>query len=188
MSEAPDIPREIQLLGKLAELEAALAQEAYSRALAAETAEEFATYSREMARHARGGRITVALRDRLLKDKDAGPAPEVEQRLWRQRDRARAEKRKADLRNAVHRVIWCETEGEQADYLCALLEERMETWSRSPAFGLDDLDDNVYAACESLGLPIGSGNDWRNLPDPAWTDDPQAQGQPAPQPDPQSSG
>ena len=170
MSEAPDIPRDEEALGQLAELELALAKSFYADAMACEDLKEKMELGRAFQRQARGARMSMALLRRFRTEREQGASPEVEKRLWRQRDTARIEKRKSDLRTALHRVIWCETEGEKADYLCDLLEERLELHGRSPAFGANSLDDHVGDLSRSLGFPPGASNDWRNLPDPGWVD------------------
>jgi hypothetical protein len=163
--------RYAEVLGKLVEMDLVLAQEAFAECRAAEDLEERGKASRIYQRHARSCRQNMALHAKLERERAEGPSPEVEKRLWRARDRARIETRKADLRTALHRIIWCEREGEQADYLCDLLEERLELHGRSPAFGLNRLDDHIREFCDAFGFPPGSGNDWRRLPDPEWTDD-----------------
>jgi hypothetical protein len=170
MSDASDTPREMQVIGELVEMDLAAAKIAFQRLQEAESTEDYSEASKAYRGHSRTLRMSLALREKMLRDRQQGPAPEVEQRLWRERDGARIERRKADLRTALHRVIWCEREGEQADYLGALLEERMELHGRSPAFGLNDLDDHVRDFCDAFGFPPGAGNDWRNLPDPAWVE------------------
>lgn len=186
MSEAPDIPRDEEALGELAELELALARSYFADAMACEDLKEKMELGRAFQRQARGARMSIALHRQLRSEREQGKSPEVEKRLWRQRDTARIEKRKADLRTALHRVIWCETEGEKADYLCDLLEERLELHGRSPAFGTNSLDDHVRDLSRSLGFPHGVSNDWRNLPDPDWVDD-DTDAAEAPEPEVESS-
>jgi hypothetical protein len=180
MSEAPDIPREMQIVGELAEMDlvaAKIALRALQDAEGAEDRKELVEAAKTYRELSRNVRMSLALREQMVKDRRPGAADaEVEKRLWRERDHARIEKRKEDLRTALHRIIWCETEGEKADYLCDLLEERLELHGRSPAFGANTLDDHVRAFCDSFGFPPGSGNDWRKLPDPDWLDGPDARG------------
>jgi hypothetical protein len=171
MGETSDIPRDEEALGELAELELALAKSYFADAMACEDLKEKMELGRAFQRQARGARLSLALHRKFRSEREQGASPEVEKRLWRQRDSGRIEQRKADLRTALHRVIWCETEGEKADYLCDLLEERLELHGRSPAFGANNLDDHVRDLSRSLGFPHGASNDWRNLPDPDWIDD-----------------
>ena len=173
MSEAPDIPREMEVIGQLVEMDLAAAKICFRRLQGAETAEsteEFSEAARSYRDASRTVRMSLALREKMIHDRAVPPPAEVEKRMWRRRDQARIEKRKEDLRTALRRVIWCEREGERADYLCALLEERLELHGRSPAFGLNTLDDHVCDMADSLGLPPGSANDWRTLPDPDWVE------------------
>jgi hypothetical protein len=175
VSETPDIPREMQIIGELAEMDLVAAKIALRALQGAEDRKELVEAAKSYRELSLNVRMSLALREQMVKDRRPGAADaEVEKRLWRERDHARIEKRKADLRTALHRVIWCETEGEKADYLCDLLEERLELHGRSPAFGANTLDDHVRAFCDSFGFPPGSGNDWRKLPDPDWIDDPDA--------------
>jgi hypothetical protein len=115
MSEPIEIERDEEMLGQLAELDLALAKLVYSRAAAAEDAGEMADLGRTYQRLARSLRQTIALRDRLRRarrqEARANPPPKPP------RDPVRIARRKVELREAVRRVIFTETEGEQQDYL-----------------------------------------------------------------------
>ena len=171
MSDAA-IPRDEEMLGQLAEMDLSLAKAVHSRALAAEDAEEMASLGRTYQRLARSCRQTIALRDKLIRERRReaaeGPRP---MRRPPVRDEAATHARKAELRIALERVIWAEAEGERADYLIDLAEQRLHFHARSPAFAFQALDRQLADLCEDLGLPPACANGWRNLPDPDWTSD-----------------
>ena len=177
MTDEPDMPREIEMVGELAEMDLAAAKICFRRLQAAETTEDddaFNETAKTYQQSSRTVRMSLMLREQMLQNRKEPDAAEVEQRLWRERDAARIERRKNDLRTALRRVILCESEGERADYLCELLEERLYLHGRSPAFGMRPLDHHLGDLSDSLGFPPGASNDWRNLPDwPDEADEPQ---------------
>ena len=165
------MPREIEMVGELAELDLAVAKICFRRVQAAEDVEDdrvFNDTAKTYREASRTVRMSLMLREQMLETRKTPSPAEVEKRLWRERDQARIEKRKDDLRTALRRVILCESEGETADYLRELLEERLYLHGRSPAFGMQPLDHHIGDLSDSLGFPPGASNDWRNLPD--WPD------------------
>lgn len=179
MSEAEvTISREEQMLGELAELDLALAKRVHAKAMAAEEPDQINSLSRTYQRVARSVRQTLALKARMQLQREkaareAPPAPIV-------RDPVRIARRADDLRVAVKRVISAEYEYEyendrdegMRDYLRGLLEECLVDGSADDGFGLEPLDQHIFAVCRSLGLPELTAAGWRDLPDPAWADDP----------------
>jgi hypothetical protein len=157
------IPRDEEMLGEIAELELALAKEAFSRARGSETAEEFETYSKAMQRLTRACRLSMALRDKFLRmrKQDAREVPA-------KRDYVRIATRKVELREAVRRVIWREreTEAEHADFLWTLLDDELDNKPKPDDWGLEPLDEDVAQLCAAFNLPLGLAALWRDLPNP----------------------
>lgn len=168
MSEAPAIAdRDELMLAELAELDLALAKRLHACAMAAEDPEAVGALSRGYQRIARSLRQTLALKAKLKRDREADlrahpPPPPPPPR----RDPGRIARRKDELRQAVRRVIWNEQEGEHADYLFDLLEDRLEQHGRAAAFGLEPLDEHIADLCADFGLTLEGAAAWRDLPDP----------------------
>ena len=157
---APD--RDDAMLARLAEMDFSLAEKLHAAAMAAEDPAETAELARAYQRTARSLRQSIALRHRFKHEaaqaSRGGPSPE---------ETARVEARVARVRKAVTRVIFTETEGEAADWLCNLLDERLDLRIRQSA-GVDitALDEMVAEVCEDLNLPADTAERWRDLPDP----------------------
>jgi hypothetical protein len=81
----------------------------------------------------------------------------------------RIARRKVELREAVRRVIFTETEGEQQDYLWELLDDRLDEVLPDD-WGLEPLDDHVTWLCAELDLPLEAAARWRELPDIVYGD------------------
>ena len=170
MSNDTDMPRKLQILGRFAELELAMAEEAFQRARASEGAEEFEVYSKALQRHARSGRLSLALYDKLTRDdrteaRENPPPPAPK----RPEDHVRIARRRDDLGDAVRRVIWNEYEHEpvEREMMFDLLIDVMAKGMRAdPDWGTQPLEDHVLQLCAMLGIPMATADQWRDLPDP----------------------
>jgi len=162
MTEA-QVPRDEEMLGEIAELELALAKEAFARARGSEDAKEFETYSKAFHRLTRACRLTLALRDKILRMR-AQAAREIPAK----RDYVRIATRKAELRDAVRRVIWNERENEQekADFAWWLLDQNLDHKHQPSDWGLEPLDDQVAQFCAAFELPLETAARWQDLPPP----------------------
>jgi len=160
-TQAP-LDRDEAMLARIAELDLALAEKLHAAAMTAEEPAEVASLARAYQKAARSLRQSLALKARLKRDlkREARGEPSPE-------DAARVEKRAETVRKAVTRVIFTETEGEAADWLSSLLEERIDLRIRQTA-GVDitTLDEMVAEVCEDLNLPKDTAERWRELPDP----------------------
>jgi len=146
------------MLARIAELDLSLAEKLHAAAMAAEDPAETAELARAYQKTARSLRQSLALKARLKRESRGEPSTE---------DAARVEARAKTVRRAVTRVIFTETEGEAADWLCSLLEERIDLRIRQTA-GVDitTLDEMVAEVCEDLNLDADTAKRWRELPDP----------------------
>ena len=97
------------------------------------------------------------------------------------------EERTDDLQDAVGRVISAAADGDRrlhADWIHRF-DRELDDWSEEDDFLDEDLDTHVQAACRRLGLPDHLATQWRDLPDPEFTPDPEprtAEGAPAHEP------
>ena len=197
MSASPDIvDRDQQMLGELAELDLALARHVQARALATEDPAQVADLSRAYQRISRCVRQTLALKAKLKRDAEQHarwleardvrpPTPAPVQAPDPAAHAARAAKRRAELEDAVGRVIWAEREYDKADWeprrerrfrrLDGLLDERAHAGaaSRGP------LDEEIRTLCADLGLSRLNALNWRNLPEPDWDEDEDDEDEPA---------
>lgn len=158
---AQDLPRELQLLGEIAEVETALAKEAYRRAMAAEETKEFEACSRVVARHTRSVRMSIALRDQLIRSarRDLIELPP-------KRDNVRIVTRRETLRTAMRRVIWTEQETERRDWLWLLLDDQLDNQHLPDDWGTEPLDAQVLDKAAAYDLSLEAARTWRDLPDP----------------------
>jgi hypothetical protein len=107
-------------------------------------------------------RQTIALEAKLLRDaaraEREGAAQVEDLRRAVRRDPVRIARRKAAVQAAVEQIIWNEREGEEADYLLDLLENRLEVTGWDNDFGLEPLEDHIARFCADFGLPIPDGD------------------------------
>ena len=175
MLDATDIAdRDQAMLIELAELDLSLARRVHACAMVAEP-QAVGDLARSYQRIARSLRQTLALKARLKRDRDReareAPAAVIP------RDETRIRAREAEVRLAVQRVIWAERdrededEVEHADYLHDLLDERLEQRTRDNAFGLEPVDEQVFALCVDFSLSLETAARWRDLPDPEYDDE-----------------
>src|SRR6185503_20253164 len=172
------VPRDEEMLGEIAELELALAKEAFARARGSEDAKEFETYSKAFHRLTRACRLSLPLRDKIIRMRKQ-EAREVPVK----RDYVRIAQRKAEVRDAVRRVIWREheTEREHAEFTWHRLDNYIDEKHHPDDWGLEPLDEHVAQLCAAYDLPLDWAVGWRDLPpppadyrapfDPDWDDD-----------------
>jgi len=143
-----------RILAELSELGLGLARELQQRALAAETPEAAADLANAFHRISRSVRQTLALETKLERERRRR-AQEDEIEELRQRPQ-RAERRAAEVREAVERLIWTEAESEErAEELLADLDDYL-TWEiASETFLTEPLDGYVARVCEDLGIGRG---------------------------------
>jgi hypothetical protein len=159
-----DDPAEM-MLGKLAAMDLSAAQRAHASLMEAEEPKDVAEMAKAYARLSRCVRQSVALHSQLkrarIADERAHPAPPPKA------DLVRATRRAAEVRRAVCRVIWDETEAESEDEetLLAILDNALNLRAQVPHFYECPLDDEVLAVCAALRLPLDKAEGWRDLPD-----------------------
>jgi hypothetical protein len=163
MSE-PTPDRDEEMLARLAEFDLAAAERVHGRLMAAETSGEIAELGRTYQRVARSLRQTLALKARLKADREAAaknapPPPKPSGVAVR--------RRMSEVRQAVTRVIWRETEDpDRADWLEDELHDMLTREMLSDRFCAEPLDDHVARICEDFGFSQTVADGWRDLPDP----------------------
>jgi hypothetical protein len=152
MSGASDMAeRHGCILAELSELGLGLARDLQQRALAAETPEAAADLADAFHRISRSVRQTLALEAKLERERRRR-AQEDEIEELRQRPQ-RAEKRAAEVRRAVERLIWTEAESdERAEQLLADLDDYLSWEIVSDTFLAERLQTYVARVCEDLGI------------------------------------
>jgi hypothetical protein len=181
MDTEAQIARELEMYGEGAEMDLVLAKHFFALARGAETREDAVAYARAYKGCMRSMRQSLGYRGRLRKQEreharveaaeatgEAAPAEQAPPVPPAERAR-----RKADLRTALHRVIWAEIRPEGLDplddrpgYLHDLLEERLRHRSRDRDFGREPLDAHIARLGADLGLSPDALAAWRSLPDP----------------------
>jgi len=168
MTDATDIvDREAQMLGRLAELDLAAAERVHARLMATEDAGEIADLGRTYQRIARSLRQTLALKARLAHEQagrariDRGP-----------RNETTAQARKAEVREAVSRVVWDEYERDEAEAILQEFEDLLPLAAAEESFLTAPLPVVVARLCALLEVP------WRAPPPPATADAAEGAGAP----------
>jgi hypothetical protein len=169
VSETQDIPRELAMLGKAAEMELALAQEYFARAKGSGEVKESTAYAAEFRKLTRSMRLSIALREKMVRGRarDAREAPSPAPKPRTPEERIRIDRKKRELHEAVARVVWREADGEDREWMFDILYDNL--WAKphlddSAFLEEDRLDDQVLAWCEEFGLPLDSAQHWRDLP------------------------
>ena len=171
--------RDEEMLARLAEFDLAAAERVHGRLMAAEAAAEIAELGRTYQRVARSLRQTLALKAKLKRDREAAakgvsPRPPGGVALAR---------RVREVRQAVTRVIWNETESaDDATDMEEALDDVLTRDMLSDDFCDEPLDDHVARLCLDLRLSPEDAERWRDLPDP-----PDDAGDPGEPPDRMSS-
>ena len=174
MSNIPEaLDREDAMLAELAELDLALARHVQACAMAAEDPHVVSELARGYQRVARSLRQTLALKAQLKRDladnaREALETPPERPPL----DPTHVLKRCDAVRTAVRRIIWDEQEGEHADYLHDLVDQRLAHWAGKGMVGHRDLEGDIAAMCLDFSLTARGAAAWRDLPDPEFEDEP----------------
>jgi hypothetical protein len=176
MSEATTPDRDEEMLARLAEFDLAAAERVHGRLMAAEDTSEIAELGRTYQRIARSLRQTLALKAKLKHDREAAArAPRAPP------SGAAVSQRLRELRTAVTRVIWNETENpDTATFVEDMLEVALTEEMLSDRVCDEALDDHVVRICLELDLSPKAAARWRDLPDPP-------DEEPDEEPDPMSS-
>jgi len=167
MSDPSDISDE-EMLARLAVCDLSAAEKVHGKLMAAEEASEIAELGRTYQRLARSLRQTMALKAKLKQDaaaaaREASAPPPL--------GPVAVARRLRDVRAAVVRVIWDETETpEAADFTEDMLEELLTNEVLGDGFAEESLDDHIARICGELGLSPARAARWRYLPDPAAPD------------------
>jgi hypothetical protein len=163
MSEATTPDRDEEMLARLAEFDLAAAERVHGRLMAAEESSEIAELGRTYQRVARSLRQTLALKAKLKRDREAAArdAPR------RPPGGVALARRVREVRAAVIRVIWNETESaDDATDLEEALDDALTLDMLRDGFCDEPLDDHVARICLDLDLPSELAERWRDLPDP----------------------
>jgi hypothetical protein len=159
--EVEMVQRHARMLARLSELGLTLVERVHEQALAAEDAKSAAELGLAFHRISRTVRQTIALEAKLVRDaaraEREASAQVADLRKSVLRDPVRIVRRKAAVQEAVERIIWNEREGEEADYLLDLLEERLTIAGWDDDFGLEPLEDHIARLCADFGLPVPDG-------------------------------
>ncbi len=154
MSPEPSemVARHTRVLAALAELGLTLAERAHARALAAETAEEEAGHALTFQRASRSARQSVALEARLERDERRRVQDQAAQA--EQQARARVDRRRAQLKAGVARLIWNEYEADDNEALDLVdrLEERVDEESLYEAFHAEPVEAHIARLSAELGV------------------------------------
>jgi predicted nucleic acid-binding protein len=142
--------RHARLLARLGERGVDLACAAFDRAMAADDAEVAARYMGAFHRLSRSARQTLALEAKLLRDRQR--ADREDRDAAAQEHSHRVERRKAQVKAAVERLIWTETEDDEAEQLIDDLDALLKAESLRDAFTAEPLDAHIAKLCRELGL------------------------------------
>jgi hypothetical protein len=165
MSVPADISDE-EMLARLAACDLSAAERVHARLMAAEDASEVAELGRTYQRIARSLRQTLALKARLKREQAQAARDETAKDVPPPPGGLAVARRVRDVRDAVLRVIWDETEGQEAQDYEDMLEGRIAVESLGDGFCRETLDDHVARLCLSLGLSPEGAEGWRDLTDP----------------------
>ncbi|PZQ56346.1 MAG: hypothetical protein DI570_21185 [Phenylobacterium zucineum] len=147
------------LLADTAKMDMQLAREAHDRAMAAEDDDRFTEHCRNYQRMARSLRQTLALRERVLR----------ERRLAASQKPARFDgpavgARMRELRDAVGRVAWNEYESEAVLEKMHDVDMALAELAFDADFATRPLADQVVELCEQFEIPTRRAGAWRKLP------------------------
>ncbi len=174
MSTPPDMAdRHARVLARLTEMGLALAEQEFADAQAAETPAARIEAVKAFHMISRSVRQCVALEARLARQQ-AQDAREIERAKAaappKKPSGVQVTRRIRDVREAVTRVIWHETEDEiYAAWLEEQLGLELAGAIQHDSFCAEPLDDHIVRLCLEMGLSEDAALNWRDLPDP---DDP----------------
>lgn len=172
---------EQEALGRLAQMDLALAERLHALAMEAEDPRQIAEHTRSYQRASRCVRQTIMLRARLRLDREKHLAAITAPRRAADFDDddgesridvvgMRIDGRIMDLQEAASRIVAQarpdRTRAERAEQL-----DRIDAWIDEEVhadedFGLQDLDDHVLRLCRAFDLPEALGRRFRDLPRP----------------------
>lgn len=174
MSTPPDMAdRHARVLARLAEMGLALAEQEFADAQAAETPAERIEAVKAFHVVSRSVRQCVALEARLARQQ-AQDTREVQRAQAagppKKPSGVQVTRRIREVREAVRRVIWHETEDEiYAAWLEQQLGLELAGAIQHDSFCAEPLDDHIVRVCLEMDLSEDAALNWRDLPDP---DDP----------------
>ncbi|MEW5688083.1 MAG: hypothetical protein AB1942_24465 [Pseudomonadota bacterium] len=152
------------LLADVAKWDVRLAREAYERALAAEGNEAFNEQCRTYQRMARSLRQTLAIRERILRERRLAAAQRAALKPPRFDHDAVGARLKV-LRDAVSRVAWNEYEPEDVILKMRDIDMAISRMSLEDAeFATRPLADQLVGLCEEFEIPTRRAGLWRDLP------------------------
>jgi hypothetical protein len=148
---AEKIERQDRILAELSELGLELARDLQARALAADDVAVAADLGRAFHSVSRSVRQTLALDAKLERDRQR---QDREDRIDAVRaHKARADRRKAQVRAAVERCIWNEAEGSEAEHLLSDLDDYLDADDLTDTFaGGDPIEAHIARLCADLGV------------------------------------
>ena len=152
------------LLAEVAKWDVELAREAHDRAMAAGGNDEFNQQCRTYQRMARSLRQTLAIRERILRERRLAAAQRASLKAPKF-DHAAVGARMRVLRDAVSRVAWNEYEPEAViekmrDIDLALSEMSLD----DPDFATQPLAEQLVELCDRFEIPTRGAGLWRDLP------------------------
>lgn len=171
MSTPPDMAdRHARVLARLTEMGLALAEQEFADAQAAATPAERIEAVKAFHMLSRSVRQCVALEARLARQQ-AQDTREVERAQAaappKKPSGVQVTRRIRDVREAVTRVIWHETEDEiYAAWLEEQLGLELAGAIQHDSFCAEPLDDHIVRLCLEMGLSEDAALNWRDLPDP----------------------
>lgn len=151
MSDATEMAeRHGRVLAELSELALSLARHLHERALSAEAPEEAARLGGAFHAVSRSARQSLALEARLERDRRRR---DQEDRAEAAREaRVRVHTRRAQLRAAVERLIWTESEGEEAERLLDDLDDFLDETALYDDFTETPVEAHIQRIGAELGL------------------------------------
>jgi len=152
MSTSPrSIEQDICLLDDLSARAMALACDLQERCVAVGDAREAGDLALGFQRAARSVRQTIALKTKLERERERRAA-ETSARVAEEAV-ARVKRRKAQVRLAVERAVWDETEDEQfAELLVVELDDRLDGAALADDFCDEAARDQIARLCKQLGV------------------------------------
>ncbi|PZQ64195.1 MAG: hypothetical protein DI570_06505 [Phenylobacterium zucineum] len=154
----------MSLLADVAKWDVQLAREAHDRAMAADGNDEFNQQCRTYQRMARSLRQTLAIRERILRERRLAAAQRAALKPARF-DHVAVGERLRVLRDAVGRLAWNEYEPEAVTEKMRDIDMALSEMSLEDAdFATRPLADQLVALCERFEIPTRGVGLWRDLP------------------------